>query len=112
MAHEDLLNGKLESLGKELETVQGEYKKIVEERKSICFEGYGMGLVLGIILVIFNLYQKKRKLTRLSMVCIVASTMFIIQYFYYILQMANLSVRGCRIFLNHQYFYYYCICLV
>ncbi len=61
------------------------YKKIVEERKSICFEGYGMGLVVGIILVIFNVYQKKRKLTRLSMACIVASTMFIVQYFYYIL---------------------------
>ena len=58
MAHEDLCTAKLESLGKELETVQTEYKKIVEERKSICFEGYGMGLVLGIILVIFNLYQK------------------------------------------------------
>ena len=35
MAHEDLLNGKLESLGKELETVQGEYKKIVEESNEL-----------------------------------------------------------------------------
>ena len=31
MSHEELFDGKLESLGKELEVVQTEYKKIVEE---------------------------------------------------------------------------------
>jgi uncharacterized coiled-coil DUF342 family protein len=35
MAHEDLCTAKLESLGKELETVQTEYKKIVEESNTL-----------------------------------------------------------------------------
>tara|TARA_B100001250_G_scaffold96880_2_gene81137 strand:+ start:4531 stop:4761 length:231 start_codon:yes stop_codon:yes gene_type:complete len=35
MAHEDLCNAKLASLGEELETVQTEYKKIVEESNAL-----------------------------------------------------------------------------
>jgi len=61
------------------------YKNIIEERKRLCFEGYGLGLFIGIVLVVFNVYQKKRKMSRLSMACIVGSTMFLVQYFYYIL---------------------------
>ena len=35
MAHEDLCNAKLASLGEELETVQTEYKKIVGESNAL-----------------------------------------------------------------------------
>ena len=35
MAHEELCTAKLDSLGKELETVQTEYKKIIEESNTL-----------------------------------------------------------------------------
>ena len=35
MAHEELCTAKLDSLGKELETVQTEYKKLVEESTTL-----------------------------------------------------------------------------
>ena len=32
-----------------------------------------------------NVYMKKRKMSKISMVCLTASTVFVVQYFYYIL---------------------------
>lgn len=61
------------------------YKNIVEERKNISLRGYGLGFALAIGIIVFNMSMKKEKLTKMSMICTTASTVFIVQYLYYIL---------------------------
>jgi len=61
------------------------YKNIVEERKNISLRGYGLGFALAIGIIVFNMSMRKEKLTKMSMICTTASTVFIVQYLYYIL---------------------------
>ncbi len=61
------------------------YKNIVEERKNISLRGYGLGFALAIGIIVFNMSMRKDKLTKMSMICTTASTVFIVQYLYYIL---------------------------
>ena len=61
------------------------YKNIVEERKNISIQGYALGFLLAIVQIIYNLNMKKEKLTKISMICTTASTVFVVQYLYYIL---------------------------
>jgi len=61
------------------------YKNIVEERKNISLRGYGLGFALAIGIIVLNMSMKKDKLTKMSMICTTASTVFIVQYLYYIL---------------------------
>jgi len=61
------------------------YKKIINERKTI----YYMGYVLGILLAIFTIYIMKKVLkirfNNMSLVCLVGSIVFVTNYLFYIL---------------------------
>jgi|TARA_A100001388_G_C28744040_1_gene488456 heme/copper-type cytochrome/quinol oxidase subunit 4 len=61
------------------------YKKIVEERKKLSMQGYALGFGLAVVLIVLNMTMKKQKLSKGSMACTTAATMFIVQYLYYIL---------------------------
>ena len=63
------------------------YRKIQRERLHIYYYGYSLGFILSLIIIIYN-YQNnssKSKITTTHMVCIVISTSFITNYFYYML---------------------------
>ena len=61
------------------------YEKIINERKTI----YYMGYVLGILLAIFTIYIMKKVLkirfNNISLVCLVGSIVFVTNYLFYIL---------------------------
>lgn len=67
------------------------HQKIVEERKSIYFKGYGVGLILSSILIFIYKYMvlpnKKYKelLSTSTIVCMVGAITFTTNYLYYIL---------------------------
>jgi len=60
------------------------YHSIVEDRLKIYYFGYILGFILSCIIIFFY-YQNKIKLNTFSLVCIVVSTSFLVNYFYYIL---------------------------
>jgi len=61
------------------------YHKIVQERTSIYYMGYGLGLLLAILFIIYNTRFRKVPLSAMPLVCIVVSLSFLTNYFYYIL---------------------------
>ena len=61
------------------------YLKIVEERTSTYYMGYGLGLLLAILFIIYNTRFRKVPLSAMPLVCIVVSLSFLTNYFYYIL---------------------------
>ena len=64
--------------------LQETYRKIQQERLGIYYYGYSLGFILSLIIIIYN-YQNKSKLSTSHMVCIVISTSFLTNYFYYML---------------------------
>ena len=60
------------------------YDRIVRERMIISYQGYGLGLLLSLFLVLYN-RQLKDKMSSFSLVCTVTSTCFLTNYFYYML---------------------------
>jgi hypothetical protein len=65
--------------------LQQTYTTIVNERKGIYYMGYGLGFLLAIAIIFYNIYVAKRKLSTVSLVSIIVSVSFITNYFYYIL---------------------------
>ena len=63
--------------------LQNLYEKISAERLRINY--YGYGLVLSIIIILYNYSLKRNKLTTTSLVCLVIVVSFFTNYFYYIL---------------------------
>lgn len=61
------------------------YEKITQERTKIYYQGYVLGLILSLIIIIYNYKVKKEKLSLFSMIFIVLATSFITNYFYYTL---------------------------
>ena len=65
------------------------YEKIVNERKNIALQGYGLGLGLSVGFLVSRHFMTKRKGSLLSSsvssLCLTAAITFIVQYFYYIL---------------------------
>ena len=65
------------------------YQKIVNERKNIALQGYGLGLGLSVGFLVSRHFMTKRKASFLSSsissLCLTAAITFIVQYFYYIL---------------------------
>ena len=59
------------------------YERIARERMVISYQGYGLGLLLSLLLVFYN--RQKGKMTSFSLVCTVTSTCFLTNYFYYML---------------------------
>ena len=65
--------------------LQKRYDKISEERKMLSYYGYGLGLIISLVIIFYNLKIKKNKLGNMSLVCIVIASCFLTNYFYYIL---------------------------
>jgi len=66
--------------------LQNLYEKIIIERLHISYYGYALGLVLSLIIILYNLtLPKSHKLTNTSLVCLVIIVSFFTNYFFYIL---------------------------
>ena len=65
--------------------LQKRYEKISEERKMISLYGYGLGLILSLFIVVYNLKFKGARMKSFSLVCTVMATCFLTNYFYYML---------------------------
>jgi uncharacterized membrane protein YkgB len=61
------------------------YDEISEERLTINYQGYTLGLILSLLIIAYNYNLKHNKLTNTNMICIVISVSFLTNYFYYIL---------------------------
>ena len=66
------------SLSSEL---QERYQKIQKERLQISCQGYALGLVLSLFVIL----ALRRKISSLSLLCVVVSVSFLTNYFYYML---------------------------
>ena len=65
--------------------LQNLYEKLSAERLRINYYGYTLGLVLSLIIILYNYTSKRNKLTNTSLVCLVIVVSFFTNYFYYIL---------------------------
>jgi Mn2+/Fe2+ NRAMP family transporter len=61
------------------------YDKISNERYWISTYGYLLGLVLSLVIILYNTQSKRYKLTNMSMVCLVVVVSFVTNYLYYML---------------------------
>lgn len=61
------------------------YDKISNERLKISIYGYALGFILSLCIIYYNLGLKREKIRNISLVCIVITTCFLTNYFYYIL---------------------------
>uniref|UniRef100_A0A6C0EX27 Uncharacterized protein n=1 Tax=viral metagenome TaxID=1070528 RepID=A0A6C0EX27_9ZZZZ len=67
------------------EKLQKIYEEITNERTTIYYQGYALGFILSLFIIIANVYSGHKMLSTMSMVCLVLATSFITNYFYYIL---------------------------
>ena len=67
------------------ENLQKIYEEITNERTKIYYQGYVLGFILSLFIILGNVYVKHKMLSTTSMVCLVLATSFITNYFYYIL---------------------------
>lgn len=65
--------------------LQNIYNEITKERMKINFYGYLLGFIISLFIIIYNYKIKNNKLSTISIVCIVLSTSFITNYFFYTL---------------------------
>ena len=63
---------------------QNIYKRIVKERRNIYFAGFILGLILSLIVIWWN-WTSSKKLTRMSLLCLIGGITMVTNYFYYIL---------------------------
>jgi preprotein translocase subunit Sss1 len=61
------------------------YDKISKERLNISLQGYFLGFIISVFIILYNYYYKKSKLSTTSIVFIVLATSFLTNYFYYTL---------------------------
>jgi uncharacterized membrane protein YkgB len=78
----DVVKKYKESLPSDLQVV---HDKIAKERLSISMSGYLLGLIFCIIIIFYNTTLKRNRLGAKSLVCIVVTTSFLTNYFYYTL---------------------------
>lgn len=78
----EVVNKYKDSLSPDLQVI---YDKIAKERLSISMCGYTLGLLLSIIIIVYNMRIKRNRLGTKSLVCIVVTTSFLTNYFYYTL---------------------------
>ena len=60
-------------------------EKITSERMRLNYYGYTLGLILSLIIILYNYKKTQNKLTTTSLVCLVIVVSFFTNYFYYIL---------------------------
>lgn len=61
------------------------YKKIINERKTIYYMGYGLGILLAIFTIFIMKKVLKIRFNNMSLVCLVGSIVFVTNYLFYIL---------------------------
>lgn len=61
------------------------YEKLSVERMHISLYGYVLGLIVSLFIIFYNIKFKRKGLGNLSLVCLVTTTCFLTNYFYYIL---------------------------
>jgi uncharacterized protein YacL len=61
------------------------YRKITNERLGIYLQGYVLGLILSVLLILYLTQFTKTPMSRVSMVCMAITVSFFVSYFYYIL---------------------------
>ena len=61
------------------------YDKLSLERRNISYTGYVLGLIVSLFIIFYNIKFKRKGLSNLSLVCLVTTTCFLTNYFYYIL---------------------------
>jgi glucan phosphoethanolaminetransferase (alkaline phosphatase superfamily) len=76
----DVIKNYREKLSSEM---QEKYDKISNERASIYFQGYGIGLLFSLIFIIYNYAYKKEKLKWPYLFFSSIAICFIVNYFYY-----------------------------
>ena len=67
------------------ENLQKIYEQITNERTTIYYQGYILGFILSLFIILGNVYSDYKRLSTTSMVCLVLATSFITNYFYYTL---------------------------
>jgi hypothetical protein len=65
--------------------LQRMYEKITRERTKIYYQGYILGFILSLVIILANYWSNHKMLSTTSLVCLVLATSFITNYFYYIL---------------------------
>lgn len=89
MVYMTLAINKKEVSGKFKETLNEEqlktYEHITSERLNIYYSGYGIGILISIAVIIYNMVMRKKKMSKLAMGCLTGGITFLTTYFYYIL---------------------------
>ena len=67
------------------ENLQKIYEQIINERTTIYYQGYILGFILSIFIILVNIYSEHKMLSTMSMICLILAISFITNYFYYIL---------------------------
>ena len=65
--------------------LQNLYDKLSRERMAISYQGYILGFIISLFIILYNYFYKIKKLSTVSIICIVLATSFLTNYFYYIL---------------------------
>jgi uncharacterized membrane protein YkgB len=65
--------------------LQKRYEKITKERATISYQGYILGVILSLGIIVYNLKIKGARMGTTSLVCTVVATAFLTNYFYYML---------------------------
>jgi uncharacterized protein YacL len=65
--------------------LQKRYENISKERMTISYYGYGLGLLISLFIIFYNLKIKGVKMNTFALVCTVMATCFLTNYFYYML---------------------------
>jgi predicted PurR-regulated permease PerM len=61
--------------------LQKRYENISKERMTISYYGYGLGLLISLFIIFYNLKIKGSKMNTFSLVCTVMATCFLTNYF-------------------------------
>jgi len=89
MIYMDLMTMKNKTIDKYKDQLSPEnkklYDKISKERLNISLQGYFLGFIISVFIILYNYYYKKSKLSTTSIVFIVLATSFLTNYFYYTL---------------------------
>ena len=65
--------------------LQIRYDKIARERMSISYYGYGLGVLLSLIIIFYNVKMNGKLMNNTSLICTVLTVSFFTNYFYYML---------------------------
>lgn len=61
------------------------YESLIKERRNIYFQGYGLGLLIAIIYLVYTKYVLGKRTNYILMICSVGFIVFLTNYLYYIL---------------------------